>query len=224
MQKNKGGTASSLPRDILIILLKQFWDRTYIQDATITFLKEISDDLIRDIEQNSNSEKENILIEMIKALQGDKFHLAKNSIINSLTKVENWSPDNKTNKKLVFAEDILQIVSDMGPSGIDILLDAFLDDSYFKSHLRELEELNKESIPILERSLSNREILVSLKVLKNRRLMEEILKHDHLALEKISERIKDSQNKEKYEKLKPLYEKLQEKFSINQKNGFKILL
>ncbi len=51
MQRNNNSTANPLPRDILISLLKQFWNKTYIQDATFSFLRNISDDFIEDIEK-----------------------------------------------------------------------------------------------------------------------------------------------------------------------------
>jgi len=225
MQKNNRSTANLLPRDILISLLKQFWNKTYIQDATFSFLRNISDDFIEDIEKNTSSEKDKILIEMIKALKGEQIHKALDPLKSALKKVDNWKPNNDPNNNIIFAEEILLLIKDLDQTGIDILLDALIDDSDFKNQLAQIDNINQESNSIiLERSLSNRDLLNSYKVLKNRRLREEITKNGHYALEKITARLKHNESGLVYEKLYPIYQLLQEKYSIQKKNGFKILL
>ena len=225
MQKKKSSTANPLPRDILISLLKQFWNKTYIQDATFSFLRNISDDFIKDIEKKTSTEKDKILIEIIKALKGEQIHKALDPLKNALIKVINWKPNNDPNNNIVFAEEILLLIKDLDQSGIDILIDAFIDDSDFKNRLAEIDNNNHDSNSIiLERSLSNRDLLNSYKVLKNRRLKEEIIKNGYYALEKITERLRYNQTGIIYEKLNPLYKILQEKYSIQKKTGFKILL
>jgi len=225
MQKNNRSTANLLPRDILISLLKQFWNKTYIQDATFSFLRNISDDFIEDIEKNTSSEKDKILIEMIKALKGEQIHKALDPLKSALKKVDNWKPNNDPNNNIIFAEEILLLIKDLDQTGIDILLDALIDDSDFKNQLAQIDNINQESNSIiLERSLSNRDLLNSYKVLKNRRLREEITKNGHYALEKITARLKHNESGLVYEKLYPIYQLLQEKYSIKKKNGFKILL
>jgi len=227
MQKNNRSTASPLPRDILITLLKQFWNKTYIQDATFSFLRNISEDFIQDIDKKTSSEKDKILVEMIKALKGEQIHKALDPLKNALKKVDNWKPNNDPNSNVVFAEEILSLVKDLDQTGIDIILDALIDDSDFKDKLKEIDKNNynydSNSI-ILERSLSNRDLLNSYKVLKNRRLREEIMKNGYYALDNITERLKHNQTGLVYEKLYPIYKSLQEKYSIQKKNGFKILL
>lgn len=225
MQRKNNSTANSLPRDILISLLKQFWNKTYIQDATFSFLNNISDDFIEDMEKKSSSEKDKLLIEIIKALKGEQIHKALDPLKNALKKVDNWKPNNDPKNNIVFAEEILLLVKSLNQSGINILLDALIDDSDFKNQLAEINNNNHDSNSIiLERSLSNKDLLNSYKVLKNRRLKEEIMKNGHYALEKITERLKINQTGIVYEKLNPLYELLIEKYSIQKKNGFKILL
>ena len=225
MQRKNNSTANSLPRDILISLLKQFWNKTYIQDATFSFLNNISDDFIEDMEKKSSSEKDKLLIEIIKALKGEQIHKALDPLKNALKKVDNWKPNNDPKNNIVFAEEILLLVKSLNQSGINILLDALIDDSDFKNQLAEINNNNHDSNSIiLERSLSNKDLLNSYKVLKNRRLKEEIMKNGHYALEKITERLKINQTGIVYEKLNPLYELLIEKYSIQKKNGFRILL
>ena len=225
MQKKNNSTANPLPRDILISILKQFWNKTYIQDATFSFLRNISDDFIEDMEKKTSSEKDKLLIEIIKVLKGEQIHKALDPLKNALKMVDNWKPGIISNNNIVFAEEILLLVKDLDQTGIDILIDALIDDSDFKNRLTEIDNNNHDpNSIILERSLSNRDLLNSYKVLKNRRLKEEILKNGYYALEKISKRLKNNQTGIIYEKLYPLYELLQEKYSVQKKSGFKILL
>ena len=225
MQKNKGSTANSLPRDILISLLRQFWNKTYIQDATFSFLRNISDDFIEDMEKKTSSEKDKLLIEIIKVLNGEQIHKALDPLKNALKKVDNWKPSINSNNNIVFAEEILLLVKDLDQTGIDILIDAFIDDSDFNNRLIEIDNNNHDpNSIILERSLSNRDLLNSYKVLKNRRLKEELIKNGYFALEKITERLKYNQTGVVHEKLFPLYDLLQKKYSVQKKSGFKILL
>ncbi|MHA1562869.1 MAG: hypothetical protein ACTSPA_12180 [Promethearchaeota archaeon] len=225
MQRKNNSTANPLPRDILISLLKQFWSKTYIQDATFSFLRNISDDFIEDMEKKTSSEKDKILIEIMKALKGEQIHKALDPLKNALKRVDNWKPNNDPNNNIVFADEILLLVKELDQSGIDILIDAFIDDSDFKNHLAEIDKNNHDpNSIILERSLSNRDLLNSYKVLKNRRLKEEIMKNGYYALEKITNRLKNNQTGIVYEKLNPIYKSLQEKYSVQKKSGFKILL
>ena len=66
MQKKNNSTANPLPRDILISILKQFWNKTYIQDATFSFLRNISDDFIEDMEKKKVQKKINFLLRLLK--------------------------------------------------------------------------------------------------------------------------------------------------------------
>ncbi len=221
MQRNNNGTANPLPKDILISLLKQFWNKTYIQDATFSFLRNISDDFIEDMENKTSSEKDKILVEIIQVLKGEQIHKALDPLKNALKKADNWKPNNG----VVFAEEILLLVKDLDQSGIDILLNAYIDDSDFKTKIAEIDKNSHDpNLIILERSLSNRNLLNSYKVLKNRRLKEEIMKNGYFALEKITLRLKNNQTGIVHEKLHPLYKLLQEKYSVKKKSGFKILL
>ncbi len=221
MQRKNNSTANPLPRDILSSLLKQFWNKSYIQDATFSFLRNISDDFIEDMEKKTSSEKDKILVEIIKALKGEQIHKALDPLKNALKMVDNWKPKNN----IVFAEEILLLVKDLDHSGIEILLNAYIDDLDFKNRLAEIDDnIHESNSIVLERSLSNRDLLNSYKVLKNRRLKEEIMKNGHYALEKITERLKFNQTGIVYEKLYPLYQSLQEKYSVKKENGFKILL
>jgi hypothetical protein len=227
MQKKNSSTANPLPRDILISLLKRFWNKTYIQDATFSFLRNISDDFIQDMDKKTSSEKDKLLIEMIKALKGEQIHKALDPLKNALKMVDNWKPNNNSNNNIIFAEEILSLVEELEQTGIDIIIDALIDDSDFNNRLKEIDKNNNNydsNSIILERSLSNRDLLNSYKVLKNRRLREEIMKNGHNALEKITERLKYNQTGIVYEKLYPIYQLLQEKYSIQKKDGFKILL
>jgi len=225
MQRKRNSTANPLPRDILISLLKQFWSKTYIQDATFSFLRNISDDFIEDMDKNTSSEKDKILIEIMKSLKGEQIHKALDPLKNALKRVDNWKPNNVPNNNIVFADEILLLVKELDQSGIDILIDAFIDDSDFKNQLAEIDNnIHDPNSIILERSLSNRDLLNSYKVLKNRRLKEEIMRNGYYALEKITNRLKNNQTRVVYEKLKPIYKSLQEKYSVQKKSGFKILL
>jgi len=225
MQRKRNSTANPLPRDILISLLKQFWSKTYIQDATFSFLRNISDDFIEDIDKKTSSEKDKILIEIMKSLKGEQIHKALDPLKNALKKVDNWKPNNDPDNNIVFADEILLLVKELDQSGIDILIDAFIDDSDFKNHLAEIDNnIHDPNSIILERSLSNRDLLNSYKVLKNRRLKEEIMRNGYYALEKITNRLKNNQTGVVYEKLNPIYKSLQEKYSVQKKSGFKILL
>ncbi len=144
---------------------------------------------------------------------------------NALKKVDNWKPRINLNSNIVFAEEILLLVKDLDQTGIDILIDALIDDSDFKNRLIEIDKNNHDpNSIILERSLSNRDLLNSYKVLKNRRLKEEIMKNGYYSLEKITKRLRNNQTGLVYEKLYPIYELLQEKYSVQKKSGFKILL
>ncbi len=225
MQRKNDCTANTLPRDILISLLKQYWSKTYIQDATFSFLRNISDDFIEDMEKKTSSEKDIILIEIMKALKGEQIHKALDPLKNALKRVDNWKPNNDPNNNIVFADEILLLVKELDQSGIEILIEAFIDDSDFTNHLAEIDKNNHDpNSIILERSLSNRDLLNSYKVLKNRRLKEEIMKNGYYALEKIIKRLKNNQTGVVYEKLNPIYKSLQEKYSVLKKSGFKILL
>ena len=227
MQRKNKSTSNPIPRDILISLLKQYWTKTYIQDATFSFLRNISDDFIEDIEKKSSSGKDRLLIEIIKALKGEQIHKALDPLKNVLIKIDNWKPNNDPNNNIVFAEEILSLIKDLDQTGIDIIIDAFIDDSDFKNKLKEIDKNNNNidsNSIILERSLSNKDLLNSYKVLKNRKLREEIMKNGHYALENITERLRHNQTGLVYEKLYPIYKSLQEKYSIQKKNGFKILL
>ncbi|QEE17247.1 hypothetical protein DSAG12_03079 [Promethearchaeum syntrophicum] len=226
MQKKKNkSTANPIPRDILISLLKQYWSKTYIQDATFSFLRNISNDFIEDIEKKSSSKKDKLLIEMIKVLKGEQSHKALEALTNALIKVDNWKPSKDPNSNTVFAEEILLLIKDLDQSGIDILLDALIDDSDFDNRLTKINENpNNSDRLLLERSLSNKDLLNSFKVLKNRRLKEEIIKNGYYALDKITERLKFYQTGRVYEKLITIYKLLEEKYSIQKKTGFRILL
>ena len=117
------------------------------------------------------------------------------------------------------------MIKDLDQSGIDILLDALIDDSDFEIQLAEFDKNNHDpDLIILERSLSNRDLLNSYKVLKNRRLKEEIMKNGYYSLENITERLKKNQKGVVYDKLFPIYKLLQDKYSIPKKSDFKILL
>ena len=225
MQRKNNSTTNPIPRDVLISLLKQYWSKTYIQDATFSFLRNISDDFIEDIEKKSSSEKDKLLIEIIKVLKGEQSHKALAPLTNALKKADNWKPNKDPSINIVFAEEILLLIKDLDQSGIDILLDALVDDSDFEYKLAEIDKNNHNLDQIiLERSLSNKDLLNSYKVLKNRRLKEEIIKNGYYSLEKITERLKNNQIGILYEKLNPIYELLQKEYSIQKKNGFKILL
>ena len=225
MQRKNNSTTNPIPRDVLISLLKQYWSKTYIQDATFSFLRNISDDFIEDIEKISNSEKDKLLIEIIKVLKGEQSHKALDPLTNALKKADNWKPNEDPNMNIVFAEEILLLIKDLDQSGIDILLDALVDDSDFEYQLAEIDKNNHDRDQIiLELSLSNKDLLNSYKVLKNRRLREEIIKNGYYSLEKITERLKINHTGIVYEKLFPIYKLLEDKYSIQKKSGYKILL
>ena len=181
--------------------------------------------LLKIWKKKTSSEKDKILIEIMKSLKGEQIHKALDPLKNALKKVDNWKPNKDPDNNIVFANEILLLVKELDQSGIDILIDAFIDDSDFKNHLAEIDNNNHDpNSIILERSLSNRNLLNSYKVLKNRRLKEEIMRNGYYALEKITNRLKNNQTGVVYEKLNPIYKSLQEKYSVEKKSGFKILL
>jgi hypothetical protein len=212
-------------KDLYIFLLNKFWDKPYIQDATYTALKKCTSHLIENLNEEPNIEKNKLLIRILTSLKGEKIHEALSSFGDSLKKVKYWSADSKTaiGPVSILANDILDLLEKLGPLSIDIVIEAYCDDSDFDQRLK---EINGRKIKEDEGNhlLWERTSIMSYKLIKKQKLEAFLEQFGITALEHITEKLRGIDKESKYQKLMPIYEKLSKKFSIVQKDGYKLLL
>lgn len=216
-------------KDLVIGLLQKFWTtKDYVREDTNAFLKTLSLDLIRDLEQTPSVDENRLLIQILSSLQGENVSNALIPLANALKNLEYWKPESgsEVGPVKILADQIITLLRGFGPSSIDILIDAFLDDSAFDHALASLHGKREGVEKGSDGTFPERALILSYKVIKNQRLKDEIERHGHYALEKIAERLKKAKNdvSEIKKKLQPLYEKLTQQFSIDQKFGFSVLL
>lgn len=229
-------TINQIWKDVAIGLIKQFYQSPAMEDAIRSFLKTASKDLIRDLESKkenplNNVQKQQFLIKVLQCIQDENIGSALKPLIDTITKVDNWVSEPQHGEKgeiNVVAENALTILRSFGASALPFLIDAYLDDSDFDKFLETFPievnlKVDNENRPTTT-ILSRRALLLSFKVIKNQRIKEEIERFGPYALNEITDRLHGLIEGPIYKKLRPIYEKLQEMFSIKAASGYSLLL
>jgi hypothetical protein len=229
-------TNRPLFKDVAIGLIKQFYQTPAMEDAIRSFLKKVSHDLIHDLESQKDKsqntpQKQQYLIQVLQCIQDENIGSALKPLIDTITKVDNWAPEpqhGETGEIKVVAENALKILQSFGLSALSSLIDAYLDDSDFDKYLGTFPievniKVDNENRPTTT-ILSRRALLLSYKVIKNQRIKEEIERFGPYALHVIADRLHGIFEGPIYQKLRPIYEKLQEMFSIKAASGYSLLL
>ena len=142
----------------------------------------------------------------------------------SLSKVEYWNPENPNSEIgsiKILAENALDLLKSFGASALDVLIEAYLDDTDFDPQIGQSQPSQITKSKNIPRHL----LIKSYKLIKDQRLRQEIELYGPLALQKITEKIHEYNHKDpQYQKLLPIYEKLQSNFSIKSSLGYNILM
>ena len=132
-----------------------------LQEMTNIILPLISSEMENDAYQE-HTIQDSLILQMIQLVGERNFHDALVLLGNALKKGENWLPQTKYNCKFkikstptILAEQILQLCKEMGPAVIPILIEAYLEDSFFIEKIHELQQQEERTEQNIYKSISN---------------------------------------------------------------------